>query len=123
MTKNISRKMAVDCLLWRFKQNYGLWQDDNTDGFLLNCICGTPIKPGQDIQFDHIHADVFDGPHEYQNLRPVHAECHKIKTKADVQANSKIKRILANKPSRRPMAKSGRKIQSRPFPKRLATSR
>lgn len=84
MTKPISRKMVVDCLLDTVIGWYGQ----------LPCrICTHPLLPGQDIQFDHIHADVFGGPHEYQNLRPVHAECHKKKTARDVKANAKIKRI------------------------------
>jgi 5-methylcytosine-specific restriction endonuclease McrA len=111
MTKPITRKMAVDCLLDRI----------NSVFHGLTCaICGEYLLSGQDIQFDHIHADVHGGAHEYQNLRPVHAECHKTKTKADIQANAKVKRILADKPSKRPMKSSGRKIPSRPFQKRKA---
>lgn len=106
MTKPISRKMAVDCLLHCWGPSFPC------------AICGEPLLPGQAIQFDHIHADVFDGPHEYQNLRPVHYDpCHKSKTKADIQANAKVKRILADKPSKRPMQNSGRTIPSRPFSK------
>lgn len=52
------------------------------------------------------------GKHEYQNLRPIHyAPCHKNKTKADIRALAKVKRILGttkNKPKRA--------IPSRPFP-------
>lgn len=91
MTKPISRKMAVDCILHRIP------------GY-VNCgLCGVALRPGDDIEFDHIHAWVHGGPHAYQNLRPVHAHCHKAKTKADVQANAKVKRILADKPSKHPM--------------------
>lgn len=76
-------------------------------------ICDEDCLAGQDIQFDHIHADVHGGPHEYQNLRPVHAECHKKKTKQDVQAKAKGDRILG-------LTKTGpkRKIPARPFSKR-----
>jgi 5-methylcytosine-specific restriction endonuclease McrA len=110
MTKPISRKMAVDCLLWIV---------ENHIGTMFCTMCQTPVRAGQDIQFDHIHADVFDGPHEYQNLRPLHATCHRKKSAQDVKDNAKIKRILANKPSKRPMAKTGRKIPSRKFSKRV----
>lgn len=87
----------------------------------LCAICLGPLRPDDKIEWDHIHALVHSGPHEYENLRPLHAECHKRKTKADVQANAKVKRILANKPSKRPMKSSGRKIPSRPFSKRLTS--
>lgn len=119
MTKPISRKMAVDALLWQFFTGEHVRVDALVSvGFRLRCgICGMDIREEQVIQFDHIHADVHGGPHEYQNLRPVHADCHKIKTKADIQANAKVKRILADKPSKRPMQNSGRKIPSRPFSK------
>ncbi len=114
MTKPISRKMAVDCLLYRIEER----RKDMMYGMPCG-ICDEFCLPGQDIQFDHIHADVFGGPHEYKNLRPVHAECHKKKSKADVQANAKVKRLLNPKPSKRPMQNSGRKIPPRPFPKRV----
>ena len=105
--------MAVDCLLWRCV----------SAGWFLNCgICGGIVLPEQDIQFDHIHADVFDGPHEYKNLRPVHAKCHKKKTAQDIKDNSKIKRLLNPKPSKRPMKSSGKKIPSRPFQKRRSSA-
>ncbi len=97
MTKPVTRKMAVDALLWRF-QTCGavlMMGGRPMDGVcIIVCpVCCDRIVFGQDIQFDHIHADVHGGPHEYQNLRPVHAECHKIKTKRDIQANAKVKRL------------------------------
>jgi len=66
--------------------------------------------PGQDIQFDHTHADVHGGPHEYQNLRPLHKACHKIKTRADVKANAKVKRLRGER-KRKPKPK----MRSGPF--------
>lgn len=107
MTKPVTRKMAVDCLLHLA---------------IIKCgICHEQLKPVDDVQFDHHHAVVFDGPHEYLNLRPVHAECHKKKTKADVQANAKIKRILKGGRKRKgpPMKSKGFSKTSRPFPKRI----
>lgn len=99
----ITPAMKVNCLLARYD---------------ITCaICGEPVLPETDIEWDHVHALVHDGKHSHFNLRPLHADCHKIKTKADIQANCKIKRILADKPSKRPMVNSGRKIPSRPFPK------
>jgi hypothetical protein len=114
MTKPVSRKLAVDCLLDRFERAMGG----------LPCpVCGAPLLPGQKIQFDHIHADVFDGPHEYQNLRPIHYDpCHKKKSGQDIAANAKVKRLRGETctgPSKqipsRPFQKGHREIQSRGF--------
>jgi 5-methylcytosine-specific restriction endonuclease McrA len=99
----ITDKMKLNCLLYRH--------------FIPCGICGAELFPSDVIEWDHVHALVHGGPHEYQNLRPMHAECHKKKTARDIAANAKIKRILADKPSRRPMQNSGRKIPSRPFAK------
>lgn len=126
MTKPISRKMAVNCLLHRFRFGSETLFRVSTDGVSLKCgICGEALEPDQDIQFDHVHADVFDGPHEYQNLRPVHAECHKKKTARDIKDNAKIKRILGETKTRRKRPipqranpwppKGSRKMQSKPM--------
>ena len=104
MTKPVSRKMAVDCLLYWFGVMHVT---------ILCPECGEPILPEQNIQFDHRHAIVHNGPHEYQNLRPIHYDpCHKAKTKRDNQANAKVKRIrdetkrrVKPKPVTRPMGK------------------
>ncbi len=111
MTQPVTRKLAVYCLLYRLAHasNY----DITTGKCVLICKeCGLPIEPGQDIQFDHIHADVFDGPNEYQNLRPMHRNCHKRKTKRDITANAKIKRIRGETKQW-----PKRAIPSKPFPK------
>jgi 5-methylcytosine-specific restriction endonuclease McrA len=100
----ITPAMKIDCLLFRYSITCG--------------ICGHEIGPGCPIEWDHVHALVHGGPHIFTNLRPVHEKCHKAKTKADIQANAKVKRILNPRTSKRPMKSSGRKIPSRPFPKR-----
>lgn len=110
MTKPVTRKMAVDCILHRIA------------GYIVCGLCQVALRPGDDIQFDHIHADVHGGPHEYQNLRPVHAHCHKAKTAQDVKANAKVKRLINPRKSKRPMQKSKQKMASRPFPKRRKTA-
>jgi 5-methylcytosine-specific restriction endonuclease McrA len=104
MTKPVTRKLAVDCLLDRVIRQFGKP--------LLSPVDGQPLLPGEAIQFDHIHADVHGGAHEYQNLRPIHIPAHKKKTKADIQAKAKVDRILGitcNGPTK--------KIQSRGFDK------
>ena len=113
MTKSVTRRMAVDCLLWYFYERGSNVLDASGMHSMIKCaICGHVILWGQRIQFDHTHAIIHEGPHEYQNLRPLHADCHKIKTKSDIQANSKIKRIRGE-------TKQGpkRAIPSRPFSK------
>lgn len=87
MTRPITRKMAVDCLLWLVQQPDALLMLPRgmslADGhfFVFRCyLCREPILPGQTIQFDHLHAHVHGGPHEYKALRPVHYDpCHKKK--------------------------------------------
>jgi hypothetical protein len=107
MTKPIPRKMVVDCLLW-------LLQTQMPEVFIKCYICGGILFPGDDIQFDHVHAHVHGGAHDHMNLRPVHhIPCHVNKTKKDVKANAKVKRIAAGGRKRK-----GKKIPSRPFPKR-----
>ncbi len=102
--KAIPARMKIDCLLYRENPTCA--------------ICDTRIFAEDEIEWDHIHALVHGGADHYTNIRPLHAECHKIKTKADIQANAKVKRIIADKPSRHPMKSSGRKIPSRPWSKR-----
>ncbi len=103
MTKRlpITPQMKIDCLLSRAD---------------IRCIiCAEVLLPGVEIEWDHIQALVHQGSHDYWNLRPLHPECHKSKTARDIAANAKVKRIIADKPSKRPMQNSHRKIPSRPF--------
>lgn len=94
----ITWPMKIDCLLFRYNITCG--------------ICGGDIKPGQEIEWDHVHALVHGGPHIFTNLRPVHYDpCHKRKSAQDVKANAKVKRLrgeTCNGPTK--------KIPSRPFP-------
>lgn len=120
MTKPISRKMAVDCLLFRIPTGARPYYAGDPQPFLICSICGEPLLPGQQIQFDHIHGHAMGGPHEYQNLRPIHYDpCHKAKSKRDVAALAKVDRITGVTKGR-PKTKwlSGRKLQGRGFPKK-----
>lgn len=83
---------------------------------LIRCMeCGVSICPGEPIDWDHRQALIHDGPHSYTNIRPVHRECHKGKTKRDVQANAKVKRIRGETCTRK-----GRPLKSRGFDKSLS---
>lgn len=120
--------MAVDCLLWLIQQpSVLICAREGAPRWQFKCYrCREALLPGQIIQFDHIHADIHGGPHEYQNLRPVHYDpCHKKKTKADVQANAKIKRLRGeNKPRvrkripSRPMKSCAKALAKRQFQKK-----
>lgn len=107
MTKPVTRQMIIDCLLYRL-------------GMPSCPICKELIRPTQEIDFDHIHADVFDGPHAYENLRPLHRACHHQKTAQDVKANAKVKRILKK---RKGITKKGRPWPKRKFAARRAKPR
>ena len=113
MTKPISRKMAVASVIF--------WTGATGDLFCPEC--GMIIHPYDDVDFDHRHADIFGGEHSYKNIRPLHRDCHKLKTARDIKANAKIKR-LTGQTKGRPKKKwaSGRKIPPRPFPKRKSVS-
>lgn len=110
--KAITPAMKISCLLYRW--------------FTPCSLCGKRIEPEDKVEWDHIHALVHDGPHEYQNLRPVHHECHKAKSAQDVKANAKVKRLRGETcqgpkkkiPQRKDPWPEGRKMQSRPFQKR-----
>jgi hypothetical protein len=114
MTKPISRAMAVNAILHRFLHS-AHYEVTTGTCFIVCKECGLPIEPEQPIQFDHAHAIIHNGPHEYQNLVPLHVNCHKKKSRRDVAANFKIKRILGET-----CHGPKRKIPSRPFQKRVA---
>lgn len=87
-------------------------------GSRLQCrICKDDLKPEDKIHWDHIHAEVFDGPHEWSNLRPTHAACNRAKGVKEHKANAKVDRILGltcNGPKKQ--------IPSRPFSKPRAAN-
>lgn len=96
----ITADMKIDALLYRYA---------------VTCaICGKDIKPGQAIEWDHVHALVHGGPHVFSNLRPLHEDCHKAKTARDIAANAKVKR-LTGQTCNGPV----KKIPSRPMAKRI----
>lgn len=115
MTKPVTRKMAVDCLLWIAEEAYKDLRDPLARYSPFRCIeCTKPIFPGDSIQFDHRQAMIHGGPHEYKNLWPIHTDCHKAKTARDVKANAKVKRIAKGGRKRR-----GPALKSKGFDKTL----
>lgn len=59
-------------------------------------LCKYPIDPVKDSwHLDHEIPIAAGGPDTDENLRPVHALCHLYKTKSDVKAIAKTKRIRA----------------------------
>lgn len=107
-------RMKVDCLLHRF------WMQTGTH---LKCsISGEDLKPGCDIEFDHVHCLALDGPNEYMNLRPVLNEGHKKKSARDVKSKRKADRIAkGGKTIKHPMRKAPkRKWPSRSFPYKVS---
>lgn len=103
----ITLGMKIDCLLFRYSITCG--------------ICGGEIYPGRPLEWDHVHALVHGGPHDFTNLRPVHAECHKRKTAQDVKANAKVKRLLGvtcNGPKKKMQGQGFDKTRTRKVPSR-----
>lgn len=78
---------------------------------------------------EHLHEIKFGGPDEPGNCRYSHRVCHAIATNgtkatsagSSKQRIAKVKRLRHPRKSKHPMKSSGRKITSRPFPKRKAT--
>lgn len=64
-------------------------------GWICN-ICKTPINPvHQSWHLDHVQPIAVSADDTDENLRPVHATCHIDKTRVDVTAIAKTKRIRA----------------------------
>ena len=75
-------------------------------------LCGLPCTK---FEIDHIRADGLLGEPTFENSRLLCVPCHKEKTKEDVAAISKAKRVEARHLG---AVKSKVKIQSRGFPKK-----
>lgn len=87
--KAITKKLAVDALLHRVFLQFG--------SYLKCSISGEDMKPLDRVQFDHIHAHALDGPHVYDNLRPVLVRPHQKKTKEDLRKIKKTRPGHADK--------------------------
>lgn len=62
-------------------------------GGRCECGCGAEIKPGDRVEFDHIIADAFRPDNSLSNCQVLLYACHKAKTKRDVTAIAKAKRV------------------------------
>lgn len=74
------------------------------------CGCGCGVKLGmcgEAIEFDHKQALINGGENRESNLQALRAQCHKVKTKADVKEKSTVARKTAShlgfKPKKRKM--------------------
>lgn len=133
--KRFSERQVLETLAWQgiFIKCHRCSKPffERTDGSLSDAIFASiqglrVMHMARKPEREHLHEYSLDGPDEPSNCRYSCSECHSIitnGTKATSAGSSKhriakIKRILADKPSRRPMAKTGRKIPSRPWPAR-----
>lgn len=123
----ITPALKVASLLHRVYLQFGVY---------LKCpLSGEDMTPEDRIQFDHAHCVKLDGPNVYDNLRPTLVKPHQKKTKADLRMIKKARpghtetfvvrkfmtadeaiQTIAVKPKR--SWPKGKKMPSRPFPKR-----
>ena len=55
-------------------------------------LSGIEFRPGDKIEFDHATAIWLGGENRESNLRAVHADRHKAKTKAEAEVRGKVNR-------------------------------
>lgn len=100
--------MKVNCLLDRVHKQFGVY---------LKCaISGEDMKPEDPVEFDHTHALVHKGEHNWEALRPVLKEPHKRKSKRDVRDAARVSRLTKERKGKPKRKRRSRKIQCRPFP-------
>lgn len=58
--------------------------------------CGDPINSARDDwQCDHVIPLALGGSDAWSNIRAIHVHCHKLKTRTDIKAIAKARRIAA----------------------------
>lgn len=78
-------------------------------------LCEQPIRaPKEAWEVEHVEAREISGRDDWDNLRPAHVHCHKLKTREDKKIIAKCNRV---RNSFLGIKSSKRKIQSRGFPK------
>ena len=108
--------MSRPALTWKIKEQCLLFRS------IITCaLCGVELFPEDEIEYDHVHELADRGPHEYQNVRPVHALCHIKKSAKSATHRAHIARLesrrLGTKKPKRKKAWPSKPIPSRPFPK------
>lgn len=69
-----------------------------------------------EAEIDHHRALIDGGKHELENFRPICSSCHRKKSAREHKNNAKAKRVAAKHNGT--WKRKGRKMPSRPFPKR-----
>ena len=79
-------------------------------------LCSQRIKAesGEAWEVEHVEAREISGRDDWENLRPAHVDCHKVKTREDKKVIAKCNRVRNNYLGIKPKKKS---IQSRGFDK------
>ena len=83
-------------------------------------ICFLDILPGDRIDWDHIQPISRGGEHSYLNIRPLHHECHKVKTfhprsKATTLGGDNFEAKKAGRIARGGKKRKWPKMRSKPF--------
>lgn len=124
----ISLKTKIDALLSRIEASF-FWQD-GTYTLELGVYCGICLKrilAGQRIDWDHHLRENAGGKTDYENVRPVHHECHREKRrvarskattlgKDNYEAKKTTRLEDGPEPSKRPMQKVSRPIPAKADP-------
>ena len=92
-------------------------------GAIIPCFrCRFALKDTDKIEKEHLHELALGGPDEWGNWRWSHKHCHAIATfgtKATTAGSSKHRIAKAARIAAGGKTRQGRKIPSRPFPKRV----
>lgn len=83
--------------------------------------CKEKLRPGE-IEYDHIHPVVFDGPNDLDNYRALCVACHDIVTngtKATSYGSTKHAAAKTRRLAKGGKTRRGRKIENRGFDKSL----
>lgn len=56
-------------------------------------VCTRKIQSGEKWDVEHVRPLALGGPDDLPNMRPVHVDCHKGKTRADAASIAKAKRM------------------------------
>ena len=103
--KAITPRQKVDALLYRVFLQFGV--------YLKDAVTGEDLKPGDEIEFDHVNPASESGDNHFTNLRPLQKATNRKKGKTEARNARHVKRIRGDM-GVHPKAK----IPSRPFQSR-----